>query len=226
MTKSEIINHNNKQFIYTKEDEMFSVTSDSISLINFVKIKAKDKLIVDFGCGGGILSLLLSTLTTKKIIGFEVQDEIALLAKKNIVDNHLEDQITVISDKIQNSLNYVAINSVDLIITNPPYFQHNLLASHSEYKAIAKHELLLTFDDVAFYAHKILKDGGRIVLVQRVERLLELLDTLKKYRLEPKRMQFIFTKEQKPAKIVLIEAVKNGKQGLKIEFPIFRRNEK
>ncbi len=201
-------------------DNYFKVTTDNLCLTNFIKLRPSDKLLVDFGSGLFIIPILLSCKYDVKIIGIELDNEACLLAHKSIVKNKLEKHITVINDKIQNVRNYFDINSVSVVVCNPPYFGTGKISPNS-IKALARHELGMSFDDVLKYANLILKDKGRFYFVYRVERLGDIQELLRKYNFSLKRIQIIYPSAYKRAKLVLVEACKNGRiDGLIVERPI------
>jgi len=226
--KQQKIIHNQQEIEVSYSKDIFTVTSDSVSLVEFIKLKASDKQIIDFGSGIGTIPFLLSTSTKKEIIGFEIQKELVRLSNYNIQQNHKEDQIKIIFDRIQNANHYFPSDSVSLIVSNPPYFKKEStpFRNAAETKSIARHEIEITFEELVQSADKILKNHGRFVFIHRTERLIEIIETLRKYKLEPKRIKLIYTKQNKNAILFLMEAVKKGNPGLKIEPPEIReRNE-
>lgn len=217
------IEHNGKKISYSQLNNSFLITTDSLLLSNFINIKQKDKLIVDIGTGQALIPLLLSTRTKSKIYGIEIQKELAIVAKKNIYANSLENQIKIINDKVQNYKTYFTEHNIDIVISNPPYFktEANSKINDSFTKTISRHELELTFEELAFCSSKLLKQNGHFYFVHRVERLIEIIEILKKYKLEPKRIKFIYSKNNKNSVLFLLESVFCGKEGLKVEPPIF-----
>lgn len=224
--KPQTIIHNQKRIDLCQEENIFTVTSDSITLVDFINIKKDDQKIIDFGSGIGTIPLLLSTKTNRQIIGFEIQEKLVELSNKTIKENQLENQIKIIHDKIQNSDKYFPPNSISLIVSNPPYFklEEKSLKNPSPAKAIARHELEITFEELVESVNKLLKNEGRFLFIHRTERFFELVETLKKYNLEPKRVQFVHPKRMRNATVFLLEAVKNGRPGLKILPPIIRKD--
>ena len=215
--------HNNiKRNIYY-DDNYFKVTTDNLALANFVKIKRKDKILVEFGSGLMAVPLLLSTRTDIKMVGIEKDSKACLLSNMSLKANKLEEQIRVINDDIKNIDKYFAINSIDIIVCNPPYFllDNEATTSDKEYLKMARHEGDMTINDVAHLAKIYLRDGGSLFLIQRADRLFEIRDILVKNNLAIKEIQFIYHDLDARGKLVLIEAKKSGKEhGLKVLKPI------
>lgn len=200
--------------------EVFSFSLDAVLLADFVKIPNRAQLkIIDACSGNGAVALMLSAKTTHKIMAIEYQERLADMANRTVIYNHLQNKIEVIHDDYKNCLSYIKADSVDIISCNPPYFQESshFLAHHSKYYAIARHEIKITLSEWIAVSAKLLKMGGKLFFVHRPERLSEIFEVLKQYQLEPKVMQFVQPKVDKEANMVLIEAVKCGKVGLKIK---------
>ena len=221
--------HNSKNLIFYYDDDYFKITTDNLSLANFIKIKSKDKLLVEFGSGLMAIPLLLSTRTNIKIVGIERDDKASRLSEMSIKDNHLEDRIKVINDDINNLDKYFSINSIDIIVCNPPYFliDNESSVSNKDYLKMARHEGDMTIEMIARLSKIYLKDGGSLFLIQRVDRLFEIRDVLIKNNLAIKEIQFIYHDLDCISKLVLIEARKSGKEhGLKVLKPIILKEDK
>lgn len=212
-----------KNLKIVQNNQMFSFSLDSVLLPNFVTINKNVKNILDIGCGNAPIPIILSTLTSAKIKGVEIQKDVALLAKKSIELNNLNDQIEIINDDINEIAKTIPTESFDIITCNPPYFKviKNSNLNQSDYKTIARHEVTLNIEVLCKISKKLLKNKGLLALVHRPERLLEILETLKRNNLEPKKIQFIYPKINSEANMLLIEAKKNGNSGLKVLEPIF-----
>ena len=223
MNKKIEFSHNGKNLILYYDDNYFKITTDNLALANFIKIKSKDKLLVEFGSGLLSIPLLLSTRTDIKMVGIEKDSISCKLSSMSIKDNHLEDKIKVINDDIKSIDKYFAINSIDIIVCNPPYFllDNESIISDKEYLKMARHEGDMTISDVARLSKIYLRDGGSLFLVSRVDRLFEIRDTLIENKLAIKEIQFIYHDLDSTSKLVLIEARKCGKEhGLKVLKPI------
>ena len=219
--KNDLLNYRNMKII--QNTDMFKFSLDSVLLPNFVTINKKDKKILDIGCGNAPIPLILSTKTQAEIIGVEIQEEVADLALKSVSINNLDNQIKIINADINEISKKWKTEIFDVITCNPPFFKiaekSNL--NLSEYQARARHEVSLTLEQLVQISCKLLKNKGNLAIVHRPERLMELLFCLKKYNLEPKKIQFVYPNTSKESNIVLIEAKKNGNSGVKILEPIF-----
>ena len=202
--------------------EMFNFSLDSVLLPNFITINSKIKNILDIGTGNAPIPLILSTKTKAKIVGVEIQKEVANLAKKTIKLNKLEKQIEIINDDINKIKNDYPSDYFDIITCNPPFFKvsENAKLNKNDYKTLARHEITLNLEQICQISKKLLKNGGILGIVHRPDRLTDTLHILRKYNLEPKKMRFIHPKKNSEANIVLIEGKKNGKPGLKVLNPI------
>ena len=211
-----------KEFIY-QDDDWFKFSMDSVLLANFVTINKKVDKIIDFASGNAPIPMLLTYRTSAMIYGIEYQRCIYDLGIESIRVNNLERNIKLINGDIRNIREYFKAESFDVVTCNPPYFK-KLDSSHlndNEVKAIARHEITLNLEDVIKSASYILKNRGVFSMVHRTERMIEIIEVMKKYRLEPKRIQFIYPKSGSNSDLFLIEGVKNGNSGLKMLSPIF-----
>ncbi len=203
--------------------QMFNFSLDSVLLPNFVTLNKNIKKILDIGCGNAPIPLILSTKTSALITGVEIQKDVYDLAVKSIKINNLENQINIINADINELYNKFETESFDVITCNPPFFkvsEHSNL-NKSDYKTIARHEVKLNLDDIFKISKKLLKNNGYVAIVHRPERLLDILESMKKYNIEPKKIQFIYPKTNMEANILLVEGKKNGNKGLKILPPIY-----
>ena len=179
---------------------------------------------MDLGTGNAPIPMIFSCLYKDvDIYGVEIQENIYELAKESIELNHLEDRIKLINDDMKNLDKYFDINSFDVIVSNPPYFKVDGDSNLNECieKTIARHEIKITLDDLLCIVNKYLKNGGTFAMVHRTDRLIEIIETMKKYNIEPKRVQLVYPKENEESNMVLIEGRKNGNTGLKVLPPIF-----
>ena len=214
--------------MYIMQDtEMFNFSLDSVLLPNFVTLNKKIKKILDIGCGNAPIPLILSTKTDASIIGVEIQEKSYELAKKSVEINKLEDRIEIFNADINDFYMNIESDTFDVITCNPPFFQvtDESKFNKNDYKTIARHEVKLNLDDIFKIARKLLKNNGNIAIVHRPERLLDIIDTMRKYNIEPKRIQFVYPKKDREANILLVEGTKNGNKGIKIEPPIYSHND-
>lgn len=199
----------------------FCFGMDAVLLSGFAAAKAGER-VLDLGTGTGIIPLLLSVKTGgEHFTGLEIQTEIAEMAGRSAVLNHLEEKIKIVNGDIKEASRIFGAASFDVVTTNPPYMNDSHgLKNPTEVKAISRHEVLCTLEDVVREGAKVLKPGGRMYMVHRPHRLIEILGTMKEYRLEPKRMKFVHPFKDKEANMVLIEAVRGGGAWMKVEAPI------
>lgn len=223
MENKEVVNyllaHRDLKIIQRKD--MFNFSLDTVLLANFCTINKDVKTIVDFGTNNAAIPLLLSKRTSKKIIGIEIQKDAVDIANKNIKLNHLENQITIIHDDIQN---YVKNSSkVQLVICNPPFFKvgEQSHLNENEFLTIARHEIRIDLEGIISSAARILDNKGRFAMVHRPDRMIEILNMMQKYDIEPKRIRFVYPKVNRDSHVLLIEGMYKGKKGLKIESPLY-----
>jgi tRNA1Val (adenine37-N6)-methyltransferase len=205
----------------SKTGYRFSV--DSLLLYDFVKLK-KVNSIADLGAGSGIIGILLAEkYPDANITLFELQDSLIRLAEENIVQNCLEDRVKIVRCdlRILSTLPFAPRN-YDLVVSNPPFRRvKSGLSNLGEEKAIARHEIKLKLNELVNAASYLLKAKGRFYIIYHPYRFPELIDTLKKREIEPKRLRFVHSNVSSEAKMILLESVKKGKQGMKVDKPLF-----
>lgn len=207
--------------------EVFSYSVDSVLLSRFPKLPSKG-LIVDLCSGNGAVGLFASSQTKAEIKLVEIQERLADMATRSITLNQLENQVTMINSDLKNLLDFVPRSQVDLILCNPPYFKatEKSIKNKSQHYLLARHEITTNLEEICHISQQALKSKGRLAMVHRPDRFLEIIDTLKSYNLAPKRVQFIYPKKNKEANMLLIEAIKDGSmEGLRILPPLFVHKE-
>ena len=204
---------------------MFNFSLDTVLLANFCTITKDVKKIVDFGTNNAAIPLLLSTRTDKKIIGIEIQSEAVELAKKNVILNDLKDQIEIIHDDISEYVKKAS--KVGLVVCNPPFFKvdEDSNINENEFLSIARHEIKIDLEGIIKSAAKILDNRGKFAMVHRPDRMIEILNIMQKYEIEPKRIRFVYPKYGRASHVLLVEGIYKGKKGLKIEPPLYAHNE-
>ncbi len=203
----------------------FSFSLDSIILANYANIRLRDKNIVDFCTGNGVIPLIVSKRTKNNIVGVEIQEQLARLAEKSVEYNKLTDRITIVNEDA-NEFSSRHLNEFDLVLCNPPYFKVEDKSSFNESyeKMIARHEITFNLEDLCKCCKKVLKDNGNLYIVHRSDRLIDIIETLRKHNLEPKRIRFVYENVSKESTLVLVEAQKCGSVGLKVDSPIILYN--
>ena len=201
-----------------QDDEWFKFSLDSVLLVNFVTLNLKCKRIIDLASGNAPIPMLLTLRTKAQIDAIELQECVYKLGVESILENKLEDRINFVKGDVRNIKEYYSGECFDTVLCNPPYFntKHDGHLNENEVKMRARHEVTLTLDDVVKSASYLLKNGGNFAMVHRSERLITILESLKKYNMEPKKIQFVYSKEGRNSDLFLIEATKNGNSGLKV----------
>ena len=218
----------NKNLKIIQRSDYFNFSIDSLLISEFINLTKNTKNILDLGTGNGAIPLFLSKKTSAKIYGIEIQKISYELAQRNININNLNEQIYIINDNMKNYLNYFKIGSFDIVLSNPPFFkvtENKDLLNDLNQLTIARHEVEITLDELIKIASELVKDRGYFYLVHRADRLSEIISNLQKYKFEAKKIKFCYTTKYKNAKIVLIEAIKNGKASLSILPPLIINKE-
>ena len=209
-----------------QRDDMLRFSLDSMLLADFVdtsKTKETD-LVVDLGTGNAPIPLFLSLKTRAKIFGVDIQSDVCALARKSVELNNLENQITIINGNIKDIYKKIGANKFEIVVSNPPYFKYKDTSriNKNDYLTIARHEVLITLADIVSETKKLLVDGGSFYMVHRVERLVDIISTLKDEKFGIKNIRFIYSKEnEENALLVLIHARKNKASDVKIVKPLY-----
>ncbi|TOZ49007.1 tRNA1(Val) (adenine(37)-N6)-methyltransferase [Staphylococcus pseudintermedius] len=204
-----------------QNDAVFSFSTDALLLGHFTEVRKRDR-ILDMCAGNGVIPLLLSGKGNNVITGVEIQPQLVNMAVRSVQYNHLEDRITMVEMDINALIQAYSPAQFDLITCNPPYFKANQTNQHQlEAHKIARHEIYCTLDDCLRVSNHLLKEGGRVVMVHRAERMLDLFESMRHYRIEPKRLHMIFSKPGKAAQTIVVEGRKGGRQGLDIAPPFY-----
>lgn len=201
--------------------EKFCFGMDAVLLSGFARVKPGAE-VLDMGTGTGIIPILLAAKTkAAHLTGLEIQAESADMARRSVLLNHLEERIDIITGDIKEAGNLFKAASFDVVTCNPPYMigQHGI-ANPDAPKAIARHEVLCTLEDVVRSAAFLLKPGGNFFMVHRPFRLAEIIMMMTKYKLEPKRMQLVYPYVDKEPNMVLIEGCRGGKSRMTVEKPL------
>ncbi|WP_143322184.1 tRNA1(Val) (adenine(37)-N6)-methyltransferase [Clostridium sp. HBUAS56010] len=213
------LQRNGYQIIQKRDGFCFGM--DAVLLSGFAQVKQGERAI-DLGTGTGIIPLLLEAKYDGiHYTGLEIQEEMADMARRSVALNHLEEKINIVTGDIKEASRLFGAASFDVVTSNPPYMNdaHGLKNPHVP-KAIARHEVLCTLDDVVRESARLLRPGGRFYMVHRPHRLIEIITALKSYGLEPKRMKMVHPFVDRDANMVLIESVRGGRTMIKVESPI------
>ena len=208
------------KIIQNKDGFCFGI--DSVLISDFAKDMRKGSTVLDLGTGTGIISILLSKKQDNlKIYGIEIQEDVAEMASRSVRLNNLQDSISIINDNLKNLGNHFEPNSIDVIVTNPPYKKNNTGLKNDDYRnLVSRHEIECTLEDIISITKKLLKDKGEIYMINRAERLVDIVSCMRNYKLEPKVIRFVHSKQNEKPNLVLIKAVKNAGEFLKIEKPL------
>ena len=215
----DIFFHGKLQVIQKKKGYRFSM--DAVLLSQFVKIR-KDERVIDLGTGCGILPLLLSQTTkARSFVGVEIQGELAECAKKNVLLNHLEDRMSILQQDLRELGKTFPPGSFDVVLSNPPYRKYRSgRINPSVEKAIARHEMRGTLEDLISVASYLLPAKGRCYYIFPATRTVDLLVALRNRKLEPKRLQFVHPRIGEDAKFILAESIKTSGVELKVTAPL------
>ena len=199
----------------------FCFGMDAVLLSGFARADKGDH-VIDLGTGTGIIPILMEAKTeASHLIGLEIQEESADMARRSVALNNLESKIEIVTGDIKQAVELFGKSTMDVVTSNPPYMigQHGLKNPDSE-KAIARHEVLCTLEDVVKATAALLKPGGNFFMVHRPFRLAEIMTCLSNYKLEPKRMRLVYPFVDKEPNMVLIEANRGGRSRLTVEKPL------
>ena len=204
-----------------QDRKRFCFGMDAVLLSGFAQVKENEK-VLDMGTGTGIIPILLEAKTVgEDFYALEIQQDSADMAKRSVILNHLEEKVHIVQGDIKEASVIFKPASFDVVTCNPPYMTENHgIENFEEPKAIARHEIKCTLEDVIREAAKVLKPGGRFYMVHRPFRLAEIMNVLTKYRLEPKRMQLVYPYIDREPNMVLIEALKGGNSRVTVEPPL------
>lgn len=213
------LNRNGYQIIQDKNRFCFGM--DAVLLSGFAKVKPGET-VLDLGTGTGIIPILLEAKTDgAHFTGLEIQPDSADMARRSVALNALERKVDIVTGDIKDASKLFGASSFDVITTNPPYMigQHGL-QNPDEAKAIARHEVLCTLEDIMRESSKLLKPKGRFYMVHRPFRLSEIFCCMTKYGIEPKRMKLVHPFIDKEPNMVLIEGLHGGNPRMTVEKPL------
>lgn len=205
-----------------QDPDGFCFGTDSVLLSDFAVVKQEHK-VLDICSGNGIVPILLCAKSLSgNIFGIEIQEKQYNLAIKSIELNRLQDRVTYINDDVKNAFSHFSHGSFDVITCNPPYMLCGSgFVNDSDAKTIARHEVLITFDEIAKISSKLLKFGGKMYVVHRCDRLCDVICSMRKYGIEPKRLKMVHSTKASAPNLFLIEGMTGASKSLKMEQPIY-----
>lgn len=210
-----------KGYHIIQDPARFCFGMDAVLLSGFAKAKKGEK-VLDLGTGTGIIPILMAAKTDgESFTALEIQEESADMARRSVSYNHLDGKVQIVTGDIKDASKIFGASSFHVITTNPPY----MIGTHgenspSEAKAIARHEVLCTLDDILRESARLLMPGGRFYMVHRPFRLAEILSKMVEYKIEPKRMRLVYPYIDKEPNMVLIEGLRGGKSRMTVEAPL------
>ncbi|WP_284140706.1 MULTISPECIES: tRNA1(Val) (adenine(37)-N6)-methyltransferase [unclassified Virgibacillus] len=201
----------------------FSFSLDAVLLADFASIPIKRGKILDLCSGNGVIPLLLSRKTSANLVGVEIQERIFSMATRNVELNQLTNQIKLIHGDLKEMQPVLGHSNFDVVTCNPPYFKtpSETEYNENEYLTIARHEVYCTLEDVVKACKLHVRPGGKVAMVHRPGRLVDIIELFRAYKLEPKRMQLVYPKQGRDANMLLIEGIRDGKADLKILPPLY-----
>lgn len=216
---------NDLKIIQNKDGFCFGI--DSVLLSDFAKNIRHNSKVIDLGTGTGIINILLSGKTkASEFVGIEIQDEVAEMAGRSIELNNLQDKIKIINENILNLNKIYKEKSFDVVVTNPPYKKANTgLINEENKKIISRHEITASLEDFIHIASYLLKDYGEFYMVHKPDRLVDIFEAMRKEKIEPKLIKFVYPNKNKKTNLVLIRGVKNGNPFLEFENNLYVYNE-
>ncbi len=215
----------NLKIIQNKDGFCFGI--DSILLTDFAKNIKQNSKVIDLGTGTGIIPILLYGKTKNtKFVGVEIQPEVAKMANRSVKLNLLENNIEILNTNILELSKIYNRGSFDVVTTNPPYKKINTgVINENNKKLISRHEITASLEDFIRTASFLLKDLGEFYMVHRPDRLVDIFYEMRKNKIEPKKIKFIYPNKNKKTNLVLIKGIKNGKQFLEFENNLYVYNE-
>lgn len=200
----------------------YKFSTDSVLLANFAKAKSTDKC-VDFCSGSGVVAILFACKNNiNESYAFEIQPRLADMAERSVKINN--QNIKVFNEDLANAHKVLGSESVDVITVNPPYNKQGETSNVDEI-AIATHEIKTNLESIISASFKTLKYGGKLFMVHRADRLVDILAVLRQNKIEPKVLRIVYPKISKEPNLVLVEAKKGAKPGIKFLPPLILENE-
>lgn len=204
-----------------QDPKRFCFGMDAVLLSGFARVRSGET-VLDLGTGTGIIPILLEAKTDGgHFTGIELQEESADMARRSVAYNQLEDKIEIVTGDLKQAADLFALSSFDVVTTNPPYMagDHGL-KNPGDAKAIARHEIACSLEDVLRAGERLLRPGGRFYMVHRPFRLAEIIHLMVEHHLEPKRLRLVYPYEDREPNMVLLEGIRGGRSRLCVEKPL------
>lgn len=207
--------------------EVFCFGIDAILLAHFAEVTSAKQKILDIGTGTGIIPIIMHASYQKgTYTGIDVQPEMVEMANRSVLLNGIEKDVTIKTVDIKDYKEHFEADSFDIITCNPPYMKgHAGLKNEHHSKTIARHEILCTLEDIIKASSYMLKYGGKLCMIHRPHRLVDILADMRKYNIEPKVMRMVYPKVGKEPTMVLVQGIKNGKPELRVKPPLYVYNQ-
>jgi tRNA1Val (adenine37-N6)-methyltransferase len=214
-------------YMLIQKNNAFKFGVDAVLLADFAQVKRSDQ-VLEMGTGTGIIPILLhAKKQPASITALEIQADMADLARRNIKYNKLEDKISILHMDIKEAPERLGRAEYDCVVTNPPYVKKEAgINNPEESKAIARFEIACTLQDVVSTAKQLLRTGGKLFMVHRADRLVDIIYEMRAQGLEPKRIRFVHSNAGKRPHLLLIEGVRGGRPELKFMDPLYIYDDK
>lgn len=210
-----------------QKKKAFRFGIDAVLLANYANVKNKHT-VIDLCTGTGIVPFIIAGKTkAKKVLGIEIQDEFVEMAHRSVEINNLQNRVDFMCADLKDTAVLKKLERADVVTVNPPYKLMNAgIKNATDKLTIARHEVLCNLEDVIAASRILLKDNGRLYMVHRPERLADIFCLMRKYKIEPKRVQFVHPSAKKAPNIVLVEGQRDGGSFLKFEEPLYVYDDK
>jgi tRNA1(Val) A37 N6-methylase TrmN6 len=203
-----------------QSDEVFSFSMDAVLLARFCSVPMRGR-IMDLCTGNGVIPMLLSTRSRAEIWGMEIQERLADMAHRSVRLNSLEERVHIMQGDLKEAHQDAPAGSFDLVTVNPPYLPVKAGEQNTNiHFAAARHEIYCTLEDVVAASSRLVRNGGKVAMVHRPARLVDILTCMRQYRLEPKRIRFVHPKAEEEANMVLVEGIRDGKPDIRMLPPL------
>lgn len=195
---------------------------DAVLLSHFAQV-SKNSVVIDLGTGTGIIAVLLAAKKEPRlVVGLEIQPDIAEMAERSVRLNKLDDKVRIVQGDIKNAVKLFGASSFDAVVTNPPYMEKGGgLLNPADVKAISRHEILCTLEDVVSTAAKLLRPGGKFSMIHRPQRLSDIICHMRNFGIEPKQLRLVHPSPGKKPNLVLISGARNGNPELRVQEPLY-----